>query len=280
MTLGITQGTTNRILREVGAWLATQVKPELLPNQLLGCGNYGCVYSIQGDSNIVVKITTDPAEVFFIQTALSLAAWPEDGIVRYYNILQAPDQLYKGRDVFIIWREAAQDVGSTFRVVTTDSPYDMRLKGAALRRLMQFKRYAHELRLALQRAKDPAKLLCGAKTYQDWAREYISEDDWDRAALRDGSFERAKMMAAPFLRFRGAQRVAYLLRACAVTTEFMENEPLLDQVGVALGFYLDRGILLADVHAGNIGKVFRDGYWHEVITDPGHAYDLRPLLTC
>jgi len=50
------------------------------------------------------------------------------------------------------------------------------------------------------------------------------------------------------------------------------NEPEGYLVGQALDFYLERGLLLADVHANNVGEVTRDGYHGPilVITDPGH----------
>ena len=39
----------------------------------------------------------------------------------------------------------------------------------------------------------------------------------------------------------------------------------------AMGWYAKHGILLGDVHLGNIGKVKRDGDYIWVITDPGEA---------
>jgi hypothetical protein len=57
----------------------------------------------------------------------------------------------------------------------------------------------------------------------------------------------------------------------------MASEPVLDRVGQALSYYLERGLLLTDVHAGNIGKITRDGCEVNVITDPGHATDLLHL---
>jgi hypothetical protein len=42
-------------------------------------------------------------------------------------------------------------------------------------------------------------------------------------------------------------------------------------VGLALLGYLDAGVLVADVHEGNVGHVQRDGRDLVVITDPGHA---------
>ena len=59
----------------------------------------------------------------------------------------------------------------------------------------------------------------------------------------------------------------------------MENTNHASEVGAALGFYLNEGILLADVHRQNIGQVTRaDSDYgpqtYTVITDPGHAVPL------
>lgn len=59
------------------------------------------------------------------------------------------------------------------------------------------------------------------------------------------------------------------------------NNPMSQQVGAALAFYLDNDILLADVHPNNVGTVKRDDEYDEqtlwVITDPGHAVFLDEL---
>jgi hypothetical protein len=79
-------------------------------------------------------------------------------------------------------------------------------------------------------------------------------------------------------RFRGADRMAFALRASEILAEMMANEPGGYLVGQALEFYLERGFLLADVHWGNIGLVKRDDHSRPVpaIIDPGHAIPLRP----
>jgi hypothetical protein len=78
-------------------------------------------------------------------------------------------------------------------------------------------------------------------------------------------------------RFRGAQMLAASLRACGVLAEMMGSTATSDLVGQALEYYLDQNVLLADVHANNVGLVEREDYtkpiW--VITDPGHAVFLQ-----
>jgi hypothetical protein len=55
------------------------------------------------------------------------------------------------------------------------------------------------------------------------------------------------------------------------------NNPVVSSVGMAMDFYLDEGIVLADVHLNNIGKVQEEDYDGLVtaITDPGHAVFLN-----
>ena len=72
---------------------------------------------------------------------------------------------------------------------------------------------------------------------------------------------------------RGAMRLAMALRLCELIAELMQNTDGSDLLGDALGHYLDKGILLADVHGHNVGKVERTPGW--VITDPGHAVGLE-----
>jgi hypothetical protein len=71
----------------------------------------------------------------------------------------------------------------------------------------------------------------------------------------------------------GARRIAVALRACDLIAELMQNTDGCDLIGSALRYYLGEGILLADVHANNVGKVARTSGW--VITDPGHAVGLE-----
>lgn len=68
------------------------------------------------------------------------------------------------------------------------------------------------------------------------------------------------------------------LEMCRMITEIMENTPMNDTVGGALRFYLDQGIVMADVHAGNVGAVRRDGQEYPAITDPGQAVLFNPDL--
>jgi hypothetical protein len=72
------------------------------------------------------------------------------------------------------------------------------------------------------------------------------------------------------------------LNECASIAEVMEHTAENSTIGEALAFYLEHGILLADVHANNVGVATRppdDDYddYHamNVITDPGHMVPLQ-----
>jgi hypothetical protein len=110
---------------------------------------------------------------------------------------------------------------------------------------------------------------------EDFAFQWVSERFPESLDLLPESFEQLFPQ-----HLKGDSRLAVALHACEVSAEFMENEPVLDQVGKALAYYLENGILLADVHQNNIGVVRRDGYTYNVITDPGHAVDLRGMKDC
>lgn len=81
----------------------------------------------------------------------------------------------------------------------------------------------------------------------------------------------------------GAMALA-LARGCA---QRIAVGPM-DTAGEALLFYMDRGIVLADVHTNNVGFVVRGNQARAVVTDPGHAvfltdkYDdlqIKPLIS-
>lgn len=227
----------------------------------LGCGHYGCVLTVD-DPNVVMKLTTDPTEVRFIKQAMSFGEWPE-GIVEYLAIAKTGKQ-HRKRDVWAIWREAAFDVGLDLRP-TGDKYVDRAVRDFS-DRLWQFKTQADNARKILQRAKNPEKTLDEAKRFEDWA--------WNNVALEDAEGADKRGNSLRLSRYKGGQALAARLRACAVLAEMMEHTYLSDLVGSALGYYLEKGLLLADVHSQNVGQVRRDGETMWVITDPGHAVEV------
>lgn len=263
--------------RVVAASPRPEWTPRLIPGKRFsleeyGCGHYGCVFPTS-DPAVVAKITSDPTEAFFVAAALSIGEWPE-GIVRYYGIYQIPGE-YRGRPLFVLWREEATEVGRATRspysggVVRylpeserASAVYELRSKENLERNLRWFKDHAAAVRDTLKRAVDPFRTVEEAKKLADgWAWQYVSDAE---AAGR----------AVPVARFRGAQKVALLLVMLERLAVVMENEYLSDQIGTAFKFYLENDLLLADVHTGNIGLVEGRVGKSPVITDPGHAVPL------
>lgn len=237
-----------------------------------GCGHYGCVFPTS-DPEVVAKLTSDPTEAFFVAAAMSIGTFPE-GIVRYYGIYRIPGAMHRGRPLFVLWREEATKVGEALRSPYSGgvvkflpeedrarAQYDVRSREKAAKSLSVFKDYAGAVRDTLKRAADPFAMVEESKRYNDWAWRYVSE---------------AEGVGRPLVldRFKGAQKVALVLTYLERIAVEMENEYLADQIGGALKFYLDEGLLLADVHTGNIGLVEGRVGSSPIITDPGHAVPL------
>lgn len=242
-----------------------------------GCGHYGCVMPTS-DENVVCKITSDATEAVFVTAALAFDA-PSDmpeGIVRYYAVYELPSE-HRGRKTFVLWREAAMFAGIGDMPVAMRaqmSEYERRGVRQLQDRLSLFKMSANEVRIAVKNAtengRDPFALLAEAKKLDDWAWDRGREIDIDRFAVIEQAHGRA--MGS----LRGLQRLAMALRMCDLVAENMENTPACDLVGSALRYYLGKGLLLADVHAGNVGQVDRiSSFLGWVITDPGHAVPLE-----
>lgn len=241
----------------------------------LGCGHYGCVMPTD-DPKVVCKLTTDAAEGAFVTAALSIGPI-DDGLVEYHAIYGIPDLTHRKRPMFVLWREAAEDVGFVGRALPSGhgaallNPESERYDDyeyrsiVVLRRLLGFyKEAAGDARNSLKGGSVFEKLEA-ARRHEDWAHEPASEFDWDTA--------KQNTIYNLHARFRGPQRLAINLAVCESLELWMENTYLCDLIGSALRFYREHGLLLADVHAGNIGRVPRAGKT-PVITDPGHAIAL------
>lgn len=79
-----------------------------------------------------------------------------------------------------------------------------------------------------------------------------------------------------FRRYRGPKRLSLALAAMRHYAERGVAEGFAPDVFRALLWYLDRGLVLADVHDQNVGLVRRNGGPLEaVILDPGHAVAIK-----
>lgn len=266
---------TLRFLTDNWDAIAKDVKPGWMPvegaasterrrlSDALGCGHYGCVFSTN-TPGLVMKVSSDPSEAEFIKAAIQIGDWP-DGIVRYQAVLDLPGS-HRNRPVFVIWREEAFEIGK----VNAD-------RHAYREFLAYHEAYRNAATYVRKLSVKPgfAAKLAAARRMEEWA--------WNNVIWEDGK-SNAGYSRPPsqlqFLRFLPSQRLAAALRICGICFDLMEHTDYAHEVGAALGFYLDHGVLLADVHFQNIGKVTRSdpGYSPRVIsviTDPGHAVFLR-----
>lgn len=257
----------DKTLRENWKRLEKRVPERLLPRMVAhgkrfrvedyGCGHYGCV-APTADPGVVFKLTTDGSEASFVSHALKIGEFPE-GIVRYERIFQVPDASFRKRAIYMIWREEAYDIGEL----------DDR---EALGRLYSFKTWAHDARERLSAAQNPHKTLVEVKGLKNWAHRLVALDDIEldsRNWMRKGG-------RPPGL--RAAYAIAWDVRAAEIIAELMANEHAAYLIGQAFEFYIEHGILLADVHKGNVGRVSREDYREKMwaITDPGHMMPLTP----
>jgi hypothetical protein len=266
----------NRVISQSWPAIERRVGPELMPTtsgagrkieiEELGCGHYGCVVPT-GKPGIVMKLTSDPLEAHFVAASLRIGKFPL-GIVRYASVYSLPAE-YRQRPLFVLWREEAEDVGGLAHVHRLGlDAYDESTARHFRMRLLAFKWWAHEFKAIVDRAKDMKRALSEMHHFERWARDLV-----DLEHVEDVNVGHT---TRPFPQLKGAQRLAALLRGCEILAELMANEAAGDLVGEALEFYLQNGLLLADVHSGNVGHVRRADYRKPIwaITDPGHAVPL------
>ena len=237
-----------------------------------GCGHYGCVMPTY-DSDVVFKLTSDETEAFFVAAALNMKddeAWA--GLTEYYGIYRLRGAFHRKRPLYVLWREAAHDVGiQALETLVRADYYKQRQLRELTGYLEAFKWSANEIRKRLTKSKDPYALVGKSEEFEDWAWGNVEEY---RLVRTYGGEPRVPSWAHS----RGAQAVAAHLRHCQLIAELMEHTAGSSYIGESLGFFLGRGLLLADVHANNIGNVTREDFFEPitVITDPGHAVPLIP----
>lgn len=277
----------DRILRDQWFDLTEVIDRQRLPVpgekfsfEELGCGHYGCVMSTQQD-DLVFKVTTDASEAAFVAAALTLREWPP-GMVRYYQILELPKK-YKKRRVFVLWRQEAENVGEFANTyVLTGEPasryVDRYGKHSVLEYLKNSRQWqvtAAKMRDQMKRSKDPAAFLERTRAEADRAWRLYADDRAFKLGPSLYGDPRMKMIAYGHKGPLAFELRRILLEQLAVEMAHTHAGSL---IGEALGYYLEEGMLLADVHLGNIGEVVPEGYedWDLVITDPGHMVPLDP----
>lgn len=223
-----------------------------------GCGHYGCVLP-SSTEDYVFKVTSDPSEAAFVVAASQIAEWP-DGVVKYLFVYQTPEE-YRGRPVYVIAREEAHDVGGWLKLSHSD-----RSVWRALERLRVLKEWAALARDKILKASNIRTTIDSVQQYSEWAEESVEWEAALQGPLRMHSW------------LKGAQAAAFAVRSVQIVAQEMVQEDVGYLVGEAIDFYIEHGMLLADVHANNIGRALDrgdrgSGLW--VITDPGHMVPLK-----
>jgi hypothetical protein len=274
-----------RLMGKYWKQLESAVGPARMPAgpgaEEFGCGHYGCVWPTA--SGQVVKITSDQTEASFVAANLRMGG--VGGMVRYYQILQLAGASHRRRPVYVIWRAEAWEVGRL--IPPNDDPYKARKVHEAYTHLDSFKMHASKIREFLkgrQRrrgdAVDVGRIAWDMhKTQPSWGRGWLVIEP-----TLDKNFRSRKLLfneaASDYL--KGPEKIAAHLAGCALLAQTMSSGvEYMTGVGQALDECLDRGILLCDVHGGNIGRVEYDpenwpGDLTWGITDPGHALFLTP----
>ena len=279
----------DRALTTHWAAIAAVVPPEWLPRGVrssrgrfdaeeFGSGHYGVVMPTQVPG-IVVKLTTDATEAAFVASALAIGQYDDAGLVTYKAVFRVPGAEHKGREVFVLWREAAEHVGFQALSAYARSHPQRAHYEPALRELSKwlgrYKAVANDVR---ERLKTNPDALAEVPRFADWARGQVAELELDRTPPKQALWGENRGLVDHLARVRGAQRIALGFAMLEGIEQWMENTWLCDAIGRAFSVYRDHGLLLADVHQDNIGLVSRMGDV-PVITDPGHAVALDPRWT-
>jgi hypothetical protein len=258
-----------------------------------GCGSYGCVMPTN-EPGLVIKLTTDVSEAWFIARAMSLEETV--GIVEYKGIY-AVDATHSGKPLFVLWRTEARDVGawSYARTHKDNSDYARQVGLEAMRLLNSFKEWASIARDYLQpklkhiettyhahqttyevRSRNPQmpQVIKPADNYVVVERHKLLTRAW---RAYESAEPEEKHGSYRFAYAKGMARVGIALRSCLYIAQEMQGNPSLYNVGAALQHYLESGIVLADVHSNNLGLAFNEDEGSEaIITDPGHAVEFHP----
>lgn len=257
---------------------ASRIEPKIIE---FACGHYGCVMPTN-EPGLVCKLTTDVSEAHFVRIAETIETSDrmsdELGIVTYKKIFKLEGLHFKGRPMFVLWRSEAYDVGLLLSSQIYIPPraeddvknrfgydeYHLRNIKAGEKLLGNFNTIARFARMSLvKKLKDKDTAEREDMLAQIW-KAYETADDY-----MDEPHRAPRSLA-----------LGVSLRQCLALAQEMGNTDVFYPIGTALSYYLEEGVLLADVHMNNIG---RDAQYEPggdvpslIITDPGHAAEFNP----
>ncbi len=215
--------------------------------QEYGSGVYGTVMPTN-TKGIVVKVTSDPTEATFAYMLSKMGRYPE-GIVKYYDVFELEGER-RGRPIYVLWREEAYDVGKSLTRQAANMLVDLRSEiDPAFRLTYSEPERSEHLR--------PIKSA---------ARAYRKHTGYERGGSGPNLVGKAKMWLSD-----KDVRAGYGIDAARAIADNLAHGDSGRLVGAAIRDLIDRDILLADIHPGNVGKVPRRGQMRTVITDPGNV---------
>jgi hypothetical protein len=214
-----------------------------------GSGVYGTVMPTR-TPGLVLKITSDPTEAHVAAVAREMRPYPP-GLVRYGHVVRLEGHR-EGRPLYALWREEADDVGE---VIDPEG------------------RAAHDLN-EIRKAADPSFRMTytpdnRTRSLQhiiDAANRYEGHTGYEDGGPGPGPLRRVE------LTLKGPPaRAGFGLDVFVLFAQDLAAGREAPLVGKTLLYFASRGLILADVHPGNLGRVTRNGRRVVVITDPGNV---------
>jgi hypothetical protein len=252
--------------------------PNLPPSRKIawnehGCGKWGCAYPTE-DPTIVCKLTADMSEAEATVGIASLQKKPDmDGVVRYYGIMPlrgkhaAPDEK-RPTNVSLIWREAA-DCGPSLPEQAEKMKGAQKTAADTSWQLLYNALVAADMgRQIHAQVRDLPAFVAQVNRLLPAARKEALEDQDDLLMLVGDAFDEHDRKLTYS---EGPEGFAYCIAAFELIHTALIKVGVLKQVSETLLQLLRNGILLADVHDGNICELNRPNGRYWVITDPGQA---------
>lgn len=245
------------------AWLPRELPASRAPRpgsvEEFGCGAYGCVMPTN-QAGLVLKITSDTSEAWFAQIAHELAqkeGWPK-GIVHYRRVIGLADQSLDNQPLFLLWRSEAFEVGKLSKTLPALTD--------ALEAYMVIVDHMYQDADALQKFDRRTLRAATSKDMLADGRDYVLEQAEAAWSLSEIS-ERAMMYDDVHF-----EMAVHLLCLYAVAEVAEQAYPETHGVGSTIRYYLDKGLLLTDLHMGNVGL---SGGGTAVIADPGLVVPMK-----
>jgi hypothetical protein len=244
--------------------------PGMQPEVDLPCGHYGCVLETS-TPGVVCKVTSDESEARFVGHCIDNHIEFPPGIVGY-NAIAILDAKHLNRPVAVLWRQEAFDVGR-INVHPSRNP-DALEESVTFSYCMSVTMCASALRQTIRTSKRPERLMSITTDplRMSQARSWVSEQV-DTTSIPD-----YRAVYENLRRLPQETRVAVAVSAYEFLSTMMEHENRTSKlIGEAFTHFFEHGVMLADVHGGNLGVIsartddYPKDYKYWAITDPGHA---------